>query len=94
MDFRRTFLCDFGHAVKWRPGNDMLDVRGATESFGVVKTAFANSATSMYACDMEGLYWSVVALWLQVVEKKATWRPEKAATRLAKMFQCGGEFDS
>lgn len=84
-------LCDFGHAVRWRSGEQMLDVCGATESFGVVRTAFENCATSMYACDLEGLYWSVMALWLQVVDKKATWRPEKAAARLSNMEQCGGQ---
>ena len=85
------FLCDFGHAARWRPGNEMLDVCGATKGFEVVETAFANSVSSMYACDMEGLYWSVMALWLQVADKKATWRAEKAAARLGNMEHCAGQ---
>jgi hypothetical protein len=36
----------------------------------------------MFLCDMEGLYWSVLVLWLQVLDKRSSWKSEDAAHRL------------
>ena len=85
-----AFLCDFGNASKWSIGQPMMDVCGATKGFNVVRDAFERS--SMFLCDMEGLYWSVLVLWLQVFDKRSSWKSEDATQRFVMMdqFAAGG----
>ena len=59
-------LCDFGHSVRWKEGDSMKTQRGATDLFRVVPCAFQASEESMFACDMEGLFWTVFLLWIKV----------------------------
>jgi serine/threonine protein kinase len=68
----RHVLCDFGNAVSWQEGVAVGSQRGATAQFAVVEGEFAASDNSLFACDMEGLFWSVLAMWLQVKERGDT----------------------
>jgi hypothetical protein len=68
----RHVLCDFGNALSWQEGDAMGTQRGATPLFAVMEGEFAASDSSMFACDMEGLFWSVLAMWLQVKEGSDT----------------------
>jgi serine/threonine protein kinase len=82
-------LCDFGNAVRWREGEDMCSQRGATQGFDILPGAFAASESSMYACDMEGLFWTVLALWLQVADKKDRRPRLSAAKRMNALLSLG-----
>jgi hypothetical protein len=85
-----AFLCDFGNASKWSIGHPMMNVCGATKGFNVVTGAFERS--SMFLCDLEGLYWSVLVLWLQVLDERSSWKSEDATHRLVirDQFAAGG----
>jgi len=65
----RYLLCDFGSAERWQPGEPMCEFLGATESYKAIPKMFRESEASMRACDAEGLYWSVLALWVQLQEQ-------------------------
>ena len=84
-------LCDFGNALYWKEGDPMASQRGATECFKVVTGAFAASETSMFACDMEGLFWTALSLWLKVIGRRDSTPHLGAVERLDRMVLLGSE---
>lgn len=86
---KEAFLCDFGHAGKWRLGDNVLKTRGATKDFASIGGEFQLTSDNMFACDLEGLYWSILVLWLQVVEGRSTWKSLKSKDRQVLLLQLG-----
>lgn len=84
-------LCDFGNAVTWSNGDAMPAQRGATEYFKVVPGAFDGSEESMFACDMECLFWTVLSLWLKVIRRRDTEPHLSFMERLNSMTLLGAE---
>jgi Protein kinase domain len=84
-------LCDFGNAIRWKEGDAMVNQRGATELFSVVPGAFVASDTSMFACDVEGLFWTALCLWFKVIETRDSVPRLNAAQRFTNMLWLGVE---
>lgn len=61
-------LCDYAAAHQWRTGDGMS--AAATEAFSSVPGEFQGTEKCMYRRDFESLFWSVFALWLQVLKNR------------------------
>lgn len=66
----RYLLCDYGAAETWRTHGEMG--AAATEAFASIPGMFQDTGTSMFLRDLEALFWSVFAIWLQVVKNRET----------------------
>ena len=63
----QVLLCDFGHAKR----GDGRESKGGTEAFRVIDGLFE---ACEFQCDLEGLYWAALTLWLQVKSQKPEWK--------------------
>jgi serine/threonine protein kinase len=85
------FICDFGNALFWTCGDEMIDMRGATKVFRVVPNAFCGTDSSMFLCDFEGLYWTILVMWLKVIDERSHWKYLDGKERLlARQTLCSG----
>lgn len=69
-------LCDFGHSGQG-VGRGLM---GGTPAFRVMEGAFQECD---YQCDLEGLFWTTVSLWVAVRRGKDKWKVLKEEDRLA-----------
>lgn len=66
QDGNDVLLCDFGNAAKGIGEG----LSGATEGFRVIPGLFQ---AGPYQCDLEGLYWTVLSMWLGVRKGSSRW---------------------
>lgn len=67
VDADRILLCDFGHTT---PGTGR-DLQGGTPAFRVVEGLFRECD---FQCDLEGLFWTAVVLWEQLLYRRRQWK--------------------
>jgi len=79
MHGTEVLLCDFGNAVRG-PGRGL---KGGTPAFRVIDGFFLECD---FQCDLEGLYWTTLTLWLQVKRKKLYWKGLKDEKRRSAYF--------